>query len=109
MGKLKEVLKFGIIENGANEQDCVCTPCACLEYLVLVEDKIFAQHRNIHVLLNGRKITRRAEKKVRLGQYRDSRCLVSFIGAGQLYGFHRRRKQALRRGSSFHLNKQKYA
>src|SRR5437016_918097 len=97
MGNLQQMLKFGIIENGANEQDCVRTPCASLEYLVLVEDKIFAQHRNIHGLLNGRKITRRAEKKVRLGQYRNSRCSVSFVGACQLYRFHVWRKQALGR------------
>ena len=52
MGNVKQVLELFIVENSADEQYGIRTPCSCLVDLVLIYNEIFSQHRNAHHFFN---------------------------------------------------------
>src|SRR5437660_12842731 len=69
MGDFEQVPQLSVIENGADQQNGIRTPCSCLVNLVFVYNEILAQHRKGDRLLDRSKMLRCAEKEMWLGQY----------------------------------------
>src|SRR3989442_1627465 len=67
MGDFEQVPQLRIIENGADEQNGIRTPCSCLVDLVFVYNEILAQNGKGDRLLNRSKMLKCAEKEMWLG------------------------------------------
>ena len=77
------MLELGVVQCGDDEQHQIGAVGAGLEDLVVGDDEVLAQHRNVHGGADLVEIVKAAEESAAFGEHGDGACAAPLVLAGQ--------------------------